>query len=89
MLSSRSNSASMSSISFRQCSMSMIKLREIKNQPRLFRIAAGSLKVLCFLLGRQHIGFKLRRSALLKKEGAVGKGEVEVCASAIHNLGVL
>jgi hypothetical protein len=58
-----------------------------KNQPRFFRIAAGSLKVLCFLLGRQHIGFKLRPSALLKKEEAVGKGEVEVCASAIHNLG--
>jgi hypothetical protein len=42
---------------------------------------------LCFLLGRQHIGFKLRRSALLKKEEAVSKGEVEKCASAIHNLG--
>jgi hypothetical protein len=58
-----------------------------KKQPRLFRIAAGSLKVLCFFLGLQHIVFKLRRSALLVKEEAVSKGEVEKCTSANHDLG--
>jgi hypothetical protein len=58
-----------------------------KNQPRLFRIAAGSLKVLCFFLGLQHIVFKLRRSALLDKEEAVSKGEVEKWTSATHDLG--
>jgi len=47
------------------------------------------LKVLCFLSGRQHIVFKLRRSALLRKEEAVSKGEIEKCASANHNLGLL
>jgi hypothetical protein len=35
------------------------------------------LKVLCFSLGLQHIVFALRRSALLKEEEAVSKGEVE------------
>jgi hypothetical protein len=58
--------------------------RAIKKTSRDFRIAAGSLKVLCFLLGCQHIVFKLRQSALLKKEGAVSKGEVEKCTSANH-----
>jgi hypothetical protein len=57
-----------------------------KKPAATFRIAAGSLKVLCFLSG-QHIVFKLRRSALLRKEEAVGKGEVEKCASANHDLG--
>jgi endoglucanase len=60
---------------------------QIKNQPRLFRIAAGSLKVLCFLLARQHIAFKLRRSALLSKGVAESKGEVEKIAGANHDLG--
>jgi endoglucanase len=40
---------------------------------------------LCFL-GRQHIVFARRRSALLKEEEAVGKGEVEKCTSATHDL---
>jgi len=44
------------------------------------------LKVLV-LLGCQHIVFARRRSALLKKEEAVGKGEVEKCTSATHDLG--
>jgi hypothetical protein len=38
-------------------------------------------------LGLQHLDFKLRRPALLVKEVAEGKGEVEKCTSAIHNLG--
>jgi hypothetical protein len=42
---------------------------------------------LCFFLGRQHIVFKLRQSALLKKEEAVSKGEKEKCTSATHDLG--
>ena len=41
---------------------------------------------MCFL-GRQHIVFARRRSALLKKEEAVGKGEIEKCTSATHDLG--
>jgi hypothetical protein len=57
-----------------------------KNQPRHLGIAAGSLKVLCFSLGRQHIVFARRRSALLKKEEAEGKCEIEKCTSATHNL---
>jgi hypothetical protein len=61
--------------------------RAKKNQPRLLGFAAGSLKVLCFSLGLQHVVFKLRRSALLKKEEAVGKGEKEKCTSATHDLG--
>jgi hypothetical protein len=47
------------------------------------------LKVLRFLLGLQHIDFKLRQSALLIKEEAVRKSEVEKCASAIHDWGPL
>jgi hypothetical protein len=35
----------------------------------------------------QHLVFTLRQSALLKKEVAVSKGEVEKCASANHDLG--
>jgi hypothetical protein len=58
-----------------------------KKPAATFRIAAGSLKVLCFLSGRQHIVFKLRRSAPLRKEEAVSKGEVEKCTSANHDLG--
>jgi len=61
--------------------------RQQKTSRDIFRIAAGSLKVLCFFLGRQHIVFARRQSALLKKEEAVGKGEVEKCTSATHNLG--
>jgi hypothetical protein len=56
-----------------------------KKPAATFRIAAGSLKVLCFLLG-QHLVFKLRQSALLKKEEAVSKGEIEKCTSATHKL---
>jgi hypothetical protein len=53
------------------------KLPSNKKPATTFGIAAGSLKVLCFFLGCQHIVFKLRQSALLKKEVAVSKGEVE------------
>src|SRR5215213_7657847 len=56
-----------------------------KKPAATFRIAAGSLKVLCFFLGRQHFVFKLRRSALLRKEVAVSKGEIEKCTSANHD----
>jgi hypothetical protein len=59
--------------------------RRKKTSREFFRIAAGSLKVLCFSLGLQHFVFKLRRSALLKKEEAVSKGEK--CTSATHDLG--
>jgi hypothetical protein len=69
--------------------MSIIPAPGNKKASRDFRIAAGSLKVLCFISGRQHIVFKLRRSALLRKEEAVRKGEIEKCASANHNLGLL
>jgi hypothetical protein len=41
--------------------------------------------VLCFFLGHQHFIFKLRRSALLRKEVAVSKGEIEKCTSATHD----
>ena len=64
-----------------------MKAPGVKKPAATFRIAAGSLKVLCFLLRLQHFVFKLRRSALLKKEEAVGKGEVEKCTSATHDLG--
>jgi len=56
----------------------MFKLLGNKKPAATFGIAAGSLKVLCFFLGCQHIVFKLRQSALLKIEVAVGKGEVKV-----------
>jgi hypothetical protein len=58
-----------------------------KKPAATFRIAAGSLKVLCFYLSRQHIVFKLRRSALLRKEVAERKGEIEKITSAHHDLG--
>src|SRR5688572_18368704 len=67
--------------------MSMVPAPGIKKPAAKFRIAAGSLKVLCFFSGHQHIVFKLRQSALLKKEEAVCKGEKEKCTSAIHDLG--
>jgi len=60
---------------------------KLKKPAATFRIAAGSLNLLCFLLGRQHIVFKLRRSALPGKGVAVGKGEIEKITSAHHDLG--
>jgi len=60
---------------------------KLKKPAATFRIAAGSLNLLCFLLGRQHIVFKLRRSALLGKGVAVRKGEIEKITSAHHDLG--
>jgi hypothetical protein len=64
----------------------MVRAPGNKKPAAIFRFAAGSLKVLCFLLG-QHIVFVRRPSALLKKEEAVGKSEVEKCTSATHDLG--
>jgi hypothetical protein len=43
--------------------------------------------IVLVLSGRQHIVFKLRRSALLRKEVAERKGEIEIITSAHHDLG--
>jgi hypothetical protein len=58
-----------------------------KKPAATFRIAAGSLKVLCFRLSAHR--FQTSPSAPLRKEEAVSKGEIEKCASANHNLGLL
>jgi hypothetical protein len=55
-----------------------------KNQPRLSGSRLVRLQVLCFSLSSQHIFLARRQSALPVKEGAVGKGEVEKCASTTH-----
>jgi hypothetical protein len=51
---------------------------QTKKPAATFRIAAGSFEgVVLTALGLQHIFFAPRQSALLKKEEAVGKGEIE------------
>jgi hypothetical protein len=57
-----------------------------KTSRDFFRIAAGSFEgvVLCSL-SSQHVFFIRRRPALLKREVAESKGEVEIGASATHD----
>jgi hypothetical protein len=59
-----------------------------KKTSRDFQDRGWLVEGIVLFLG-QHFGFKLRQSALLKKEEAVCKGEIEKCASATHKLGIL
>jgi len=55
-----------------------------KKTSRDFQDRGWLVEGVVLLSGRQHIVFKLRRSALLRKEVAEGKGEIEKVASAHH-----
>jgi hypothetical protein len=58
-----------------------------KKTSRDFQDRGWLVEGVVLLSGRQHIVFKLRRSALLRKEVAERKGEIVKIASAHHDLG--
>ena len=64
----------------------MVGAPGVKKTSRDYQDRGWLVEGLCFFLG-QHIVFARRQSALLKKEGAVRKGEVRKCTSATHDLG--
>jgi hypothetical protein len=63
----------------------MVRAPDNKKPAATFQDRGWLVEGVVLFLSCQHIVFARRQSALLKKEEAVGKGEVEKCTSATHD----